>query len=207
MITDIRTGDLEQFLTDCRDYYLTTTIPTGTTATTTTTTTLPAAQTVTVPKNGVYKWIDTGWDMEGSPFNVVETLRLTEAPDLTFSFVKGEYVNVMRGDTVIASIGGMPVWKVYFADLDGDGYAEMITDESIGSGIVSELITVYDYHNDKTYAINDRGTWDYTLCVDGGCTLRVKRFEFNASFIDMTEYELGRLVLQEGKLTWTPIDE
>ena len=207
MITDIRTGNLEQFLTDCRDYYLTTTIPTKTTETTTTTTALPAAQTVTVPKNGVYRWVDTGWDMEGSPFNVVETLRLTEAPDLTFAFVKGEYVNVMRGDTVIASIGGMPVWKVYFADLDGDGYAEMITDESIGSGIVSELITVYDYHNDKTYAINDRGTWDYTLCVDGGGTLRVKRFEFNASFIDMTEYELGRLVLQEGKLTWTPIDE
>ena len=215
MAIDIRTGDLEQFLIDCQNYYLTTTMPTTTSATTTTTTTLPAPQRPNLQDGTLYRWIDCGEFTENSPFNLVKTLVMPDAPDLEFVFWKGEGIEVRRGDTVVAAVGGMPLWKVYFADINGDGYFDMITDAGMGSGRYWKEVHVYDYHNDRFYnfAAEDSLQWDYALDVReiysyGTYELCLRRY--HTDMLPITEhsddYTLGRMVLAGDTLTFAPFE-
>jgi len=57
----------------------------------------------------------------------------------------------------------MPIWSVYFYDLTGDGKPEICSSASYGSGLIDERIIVYDYVNQKTYVLADRGQYDYIL--------------------------------------------
>lgn len=65
------------------------------------------------------------------------------------------------------SIGGTGVYadlcSTFLCDLTGDGKREICTSVSIGSGIVSEFIWVWDYANDKLYYLSDREKYDYSL--------------------------------------------
>ena len=212
MVIDIRTGDLEQFLIDCQNYYLTTTMPTTTSATTTTTTTLPAPQRPNLQDGSLFRWIDCGEFTGNSPFNLTETLVMPDAPDLEFVFWKGEGVEVRRGDTVVAAVGGMPLWKVYFADINGDGWFDMITDAGMGSGRYWKVVQVYDYHNDRFYhfAAEDSLQWDYALDVReiysyGTYELCLRRYKVD-TFGPDTDCTLGRMALVGDTLTFAPFE-
>ncbi len=50
-------------------------------------------------------------------------------------------------------IGGMPVWSVYLADLNGDGKREIVSEVSIGSGIISQGICACDFSEKKLYML------------------------------------------------------
>ena len=56
----------------------------------------------------------------------------------------------LNGKTLI---GGMPVWSVYLADLNGDGKREIVSEVSIGSGIISQGICAYDFSEKKLYML------------------------------------------------------
>ncbi len=77
--------------------------------------------------------------------------KLAEFPDKTFEITKYNIVmsDITTPDAMIRPvISGM---EYYLTDLNGDGEREICSWGSIGSGIVSYYITVYDIANDEFY--------------------------------------------------------
>ncbi len=60
------------------------------------------------------------------------------------------------------------VRNAYFCDLTGDGIPELCTTFSRGSGIVDELLVVYDYTGENLYTMQDRMVTDYRLRESDG---------------------------------------
>ncbi|MDE6726992.1 MAG: hypothetical protein K2J80_03510 [Oscillospiraceae bacterium] len=80
-----------------------------------------------------------------------KTFKLVEFPDKTFEITKHSIVmsDITTPDAMIRPvISGI---EYYLADLNGDGNHEICCWGSIGSGIVSSYITVYDIANDEFY--------------------------------------------------------
>jgi len=50
-------------------------------------------------------------------------------------------------------IWGTPVWSVYLADLNGDGKREIVSEFSIGSGIINQGICACDFSEKKLYML------------------------------------------------------
>ena len=93
----------------------------------------------------------------------------------------------------------MPIWNAYFCDLNGDGLPELCATLSMGSGIVDTRIAVCDYANGRTYELEDRMNYDYTLRFDPDSALL---------YVDRTPYEgrepdqSGLLMLEDSVLTY-----
>lgn len=94
---------------------------------------------------------------------------------------------------------GMPVWSVYFADLNGDGKREICSTVSYGHGIIDERIEVYDYAAGKLYELSDRGKRDYILWDRGGLLMVDERDHESGTALSESAIRLenGRLVLQQ----------
>lgn len=80
--------------------------------------------------------------------------------DETRKFTVPEYEGVeflWTADRICANgetlIWGMPVWSVYLADLNGDGKREIVSEVSIGSGIISQGICACDFSEKKLYML------------------------------------------------------
>lgn len=93
----------------------------------------------------------------------------------------------------------LPIWNVYFCDLTGDGRPELCSTLSIGSGIVSSHILVYDYADGTGYDLSDRGNFDYVLTVQEDSLIAEKRAYQEDALI-----ESGELVLLDGILQIKP---
>ncbi len=83
----------------------------------------------------------------------------------------------------ITGHGGTGVYilpSIYLCDLNGDGKREICTSASFGSGIVSGLVWVWDYANDRVYYLSERGEYDYSLEKKDGELYCIKReFEYS----------------------------
>ncbi|MBQ9493726.1 MAG: hypothetical protein IJR54_08345 [Oscillibacter sp.] len=100
--------------------------------------------------------------------NVEKTRQSAEFPGVTFRWTP-ERVTATDADGVETVLfEGMPVWSVYFADLNGDGYSELCSMVSVGSGIIDERIIVYDYKAGRKSELQDRGHYNYTLSEENG---------------------------------------
>ena len=107
---------------------------------------------------------------------------------------KNLYVTKNNERTILYN--GMPIWNVYFYDLNKDGYRELCSTISIGSGIVDDRIIVYDYHNSKLYELSDRGNFDYILKLENDKLMVEKRIYSKEEVINY-----GELVLINDKLS------
>ena len=58
-------------------------------------------------------------------------------PGVTFRWTASQ-VSALADDQEEVLFGGMPVWSVFLADLNGDGKPELCANASWGSGIRSE---------------------------------------------------------------------
>jgi hypothetical protein len=67
-----------------------------------------------------------------------------------------------------------PISSIYLADLNGDGLPEFCTIVSVGSGMVSGHIFVYDYAAKKVYELSDRPL-SYSLSIKGGKLFATKK--------------------------------
>ena len=58
-------------------------------------------------------------------------------------------------------------------DVNKDGYPDLCSNVTAGSGIISHMIAVYDVHNQRGYLLSDRGTYDYQItgCSDDAITV------------------------------------
>lgn len=118
-------------------------------------------------------------------------------PGVTFRWTANSVTAVSdEGENII--FNGMPVWNLYFCDLTGDGVPEICSCSSLGSGMINELISVYDYTSGDYYELNDRCMFDYSLLIRDGKLCAEKRFySLENGFSDTGELHIreGRLVI------------
>lgn len=120
--------------------------------------------------NGGMRWDDTiEFEME-------------EFPELKFTWSSANIALIEDGkESVLFS--GMPIWSVYFCDLNGDGKREIISGISAGSGIVDNRIMVYDCANSKLYTLADRFNCDFAPLIDENWVMCYSKIE-NHSYPD-----------------------
>lgn len=123
--------------------------------------------------NGGMRWDDTiEFDMD-------------EFPDIGFTWNSMNLTASENGEQRLL-FSGMPIWSVYFCDLNGDGKREIISEISLGSGIVDERIIVYDAASSKLYDLSDRFNFDFSLKLSkDGILLYEKRS--SSSYFDDPE--------------------
>jgi len=95
-------------------------------------------------------------------------IMIDEFPGVMFSWT---WERVMAGNQDIGVrelFGGWPVWNVFFADLNGDGFPELVATVSFGSGIIDTRIIVYDFASNRSYVLQDRAVYDYVLSLEDG---------------------------------------
>lgn len=121
--------------------------------------------------NGGMRWDDTiEFDMD-------------EFPDLSFTWDSMNLTATENGEQR-ALFSGMPIWSVYFCDLNGDGKREIISEISLGSGIVDERIIVYDVANSKLYDLSDRFNFNFSLKLSEDGTLWYEKRSSSSYFDD-----------------------
>ena len=95
---------------------------------------------------------------------------LEEFPDIQFTWDSANLTAAEDGrERVLFS--GMPIWSVYFCDLNGDGKREIISGISVGSGIIDDRIIVYAPANGRLYTLADRFNCDFAPLIDESGTM------------------------------------
>lgn len=84
--------------------------------------------------------------------------RMEEFPNTSFVLDKDKNILFINGAEIFS---GMPINSLYIADLNGDGYREIVADANWGSGIVDSRIFAYDNKNDALYQLADRFNYNY----------------------------------------------
>ena len=121
----------------------------------------------------VYEWVRN--DADANWPNLTETLQIAEFPGVTFRWTPERVTATVDGEESVLFYG-MPVWSVYLADLNGDGYPEFCSMVSFGSGFIDERINVYDYRNGRLSELQGRFYFNYTLSLENG-TLTARQWK------------------------------
>ena len=148
-----------------------------------------------------HRWID--YYKGDMPSNDVAEWELPEFSGVTFRWTQYG-VFATEGVNERELFSGMPVWSVYFSDLNGDGLPEICSTTSYGSGMIDTRVIVYDYTNDRLYELADRGIFDYYISfVDDRLFVTQSRY---AVYKDETTIATGELVIIDGELIAVGID-
>ena len=98
---------------------------------------------------------------------------------------------------------GMPVWSVYLTDLNGDGLREIVSEASMGSGIVDERVYAYDYADKKCYVLENRFVSDFSLFIKNG-ELWVSETEYypseKSNLISERKLDFSEMKSSDGKI-------
>ena len=120
----------------------------------------------------------------------MQEINLDEFPIVTFR-AYSERIEAVTDKEIVQLYTGMPIWSVYFCDLNGDGKPEICSSISLGSGMIDNRIIVADYANKAVYELSDRGHYDYILTCQNRQLLVEKR-----AYMQDEVLESGPLVLQ-----------
>jgi hypothetical protein len=148
------------------------------------------------------KWLDY-YQNEQMPWDGSEEITLPEYPGVTFKWTTGK-VTAQDSNGVKELFGGMPIWNVYLADLNGDELPEFCATISYGSGLVDTRIVVYDYANETQYDLSDRMFYDYALSLENGRLMVTQKPYIGAN--DGASLGYGELAIIDGELTAIGID-
>ena len=121
-------------------------------------------------------------------------INLPEFPDVTFRWYP-EKMEAVTEDEITPLYTGMPIWNTYFCDLTGDGFPELCSTYTYGSGMIDSRIIIYDYANGASYEMSDRGYHDFNLWMNesDGLLYVDKRVYPNDELVSS-----GRLVFKDG---------
>ncbi|MDE6578966.1 MAG: hypothetical protein K2K41_00330, partial [Ruminiclostridium sp.] len=105
---------------------------------------------------------------DGFPTGLNVEFELEEFEGVTFGWENGRlYTRAGNSEERKNVLGGTGVYvspyNTYLCDITGDGRREICTTVSIGSGIVSSFLHVWDYYNNEIYVLDKRGERDYGL--------------------------------------------
>lgn len=140
------------------------------------------------------KWFDYLETMEDMDWDGGLEMGLPEFPGVTFRWYPDRMEAVTREET-LSLYGGWPIWSCYLCDLTGDGLPELCSTLSMGFGMIDNRVIVCDYAGGASYALEDRGNYDYTLRWEDGRLYVDKRIYNSAEMVSS-----GRLVLENGVL-------
>ena len=163
--------------------------------------------------NGKYSdhaemWFDFTAAMEKMDYTYEMKCSKKEFPGITFKYTPYEIVASTSWEDDDAAertvlISGMPIWNAYFSDLTGDGFPEICSEVSMGSGIIDEHVIIYDYANGVSYKLEDRGYHDYYLRMnDADGYLYVDKRVYNSDKVISS----GRLVFKDGCIQIEGVD-
>ena len=140
-------------------------------------------------------WLDYLNSPESLPWDDSAEIELPEFPGVTFRWTAGAVSAFTDSDDPMLLTGelfsGMPVYNVYFCDLNGDGFREICATACFGSGMIDSRVRVFDYKHLGFHELADRGVYDYSLRMVGDQLWAVEQ-----------EYPDGR-VLRAGPLVMT----
>lgn len=91
--------------------------------------------------------------------------------------------------------------SIYLADINGDGKREFCGTITVGSGIISCPIVVYDYVDDMQYWIHCRMQSDFALRVADG-RLVVEEYEHMGQFYGKQPVAFGELILRDRQISY-----
>ena len=95
--------------------------------------------------------------------------------------------------------------EVYLSDVTGDGKNDYCVTVTMGSGIVSEMIVVYDAYGKVLYELNGREDGlNYTIVNAFNNNLNVMQTLIFCEEGDSNEGIPGRAVLENGELVFKP---
>ena len=138
-----------------------------------------------------------------------EKIIISAFPDIVFTWNGMNESGIMleRNGEKIITLGGMPLWSAFFTDLNGDGYPEICSSLSIGSGIIDTRVGVYDIKNDRHYELEGRmDEIDYFLFMENG-ELFVNKQSANIGWAPLSANgEKGKLAIENGELIFHSID-
>ena len=146
----------------------------------------------------VTQWVD--YYKDEAPWGNITEWELPEFSGVTFRWTPYE-VSAIEGTAERMLFSGMPIWSVYFSDLNGDELPELCSTISIGSGMIDTRVIVYDYANDRQYELEDRGVFDYFVSLADG-RLLVTQTHYDGD----TEIATGELTIVNEELTANGID-
>lgn len=154
------------------------------------------------PALSVTKWFDYLEAYDEMQWNGRLEINIPEFPNVTFRWYP-EKIEAVTEKEIKPLYTGMPIWSAYFCDLTGDGLPELCSSLSFGSGLIDNRITIYDYANEASYSLEDRGTFDYTLRLnDSDGQLYVDKKNFNSNELVSS----GRLVFEDDCIQIVPVE-
>lgn len=106
-----------------------------------------------LPSEKIYDWNENGSSQEID-------FTMDEFPGDSFTFFAEDNAVYANGGKLYE---GMPINSVYLADLNGDGYREIVSEVCYGSGIVDSRIIACNFLNRTVYQLADRGEKDYRI--------------------------------------------
>lgn len=149
----------------------------------------------------VIRWFDYGIDPHSDDTETREC-EISAFPDVTF--LRDYTVLYVLDSTAKTKLySGMPIWSVYFCDLNGDSQPEICSTVSVGSGMIDNRIRVYDYAAKACYELEDRGVYDYALNIKDGVLIYEKR-NYRDNYQDDKIIETGTLRIEDGELRTCP---
>ena len=144
-------------------------------------------------------WLDYLNSPESLPWDDSIETQLPEFPEVTFRWTPSAVSAITdSGDPMLLSgelFGGMPVYNVYFCDLNGDGFREICATVCFGSGMIDTRVQVFDYKHLGFHELSDRGVRDYSLHMEDGRLWAVER-----EYPDGQVLRAGPLVMAESGL-------
>lgn len=110
-----------------------------------------------------------------------EDWEMSEFPGVTFHCDGNSVAVLADGEYGYSLYAGMPVEDVYLADLNGDGYREIVSTAAFASGVIYEHVYAFDFANGIRYELRDRMMSEYYVLIDDNDVLKVRRLEYKAS--------------------------
>ncbi len=109
-----------------------------------------------------------------------EDWEMSEFPGVTFHCDGNSLAVLADGEYGYSLYAGMPVEDVYLADLNGDGYREIVSTAAFASGVIDEHIYAFDFNSGMRYELRDSGNNNFTLRDNNG-VLEVRKYKYNES--------------------------
>ena len=121
-----------------------------------------------IGKGEVWCWHDLTHE-NGDGRYIAETIELENFPGYKFNWIGTKYcIEIEKDGEQPVYVSGQPLWNAFFTDITGDGYPDLCTTASFGSGIINNAVEVYDIKNGKRYNLSSRGKYDYNLSLENG---------------------------------------
>ena len=151
----------------------------------------------------VYKWFDRG---DSNIINII----IASMGDHRFTYKDGSiFRQRVPGDekNTFPVVDGFSImcYNAYFADISADGWPELCVSASKGSGMINDVVYIYDIFNDKLYSYDERFVYDFTLIKENN-RLNLLRRDYSENPVPWSEANRFEPVLDTNGLGYREVN-